>query len=555
MQNSGIRNGLFFLLAVFLFVAGFFVKQKLNQKRLIRAEEKAALNLSEAEFLYDRENFPDAALKYLDAVGYFSKIQNFEKISYCYNCAGLCFRKTGNYGLALENFTKALSFSEKIKNEKERLIKQASASYNIAVVFDYLKFYKKALSFYRKAQQNYAKLNMTDDYNYSKIDIAIVYRKLNQFEKALKLQKSAYSYFKTKKNYYNLCVAANNLAYSFLKKGDFENSEKFHKEALSIAKKHGFNDMLPYIYSGMGELYYSLKDYEKSLYYQKLALKLAGKKDFDLKEYIFKAFSKLYLAIGNKKQAAFYLKGYNDLIARRYNSGIFEKIEEIIRFMEKERHKQKLAVLEKEKRIRKIMKYLFLVAFLAGFVAVSFLFYRYWEKKKINAYLNMLAKKDTLTELANRRDMMERIEREVLRFQRNRKIFSIAISDIDDFKKVNDKYGHGAGDIVLKKVAEIFRENVRKTDIVARWGGEEFLFLFPETDLSTAKTIVEKLRKLIEGLSFDYGGEKFQITTTFGLCVFDGTKKAAEVIELADKSLYLGKRNGKNRVECCRKNC
>jgi len=69
--------------------------------------------------------------------------------------------------------------------------------------------------------------------------------------------------------------------------------------------------------------------------------------------------------------------------------------------------------------------------------------------------------------------------------------------------------------------------------------------------LSTAKTIVEKLRKLVEGLSFDYGGEIFQITTTFGLCVFDGTKKAEEVIKLADKSLYLGKRNGKNKVEVC----
>ncbi len=546
------RKAFVFLIIFFVVASAYFWRENTKRKEIFFLEQKAKQELDLAEKLYSKGNFDKAGLVFIDAAGFFEKAGNVLKTSYCYNSAGLCFKKTGHDAIALENYRKSLLVAEKIRDKKLKIKRQAAALYNIAVVFDSLKFYKKALSFYLKAQKNYELLGMLNDYYYSKVDIAIVYRKLGQLNRAIELQRSAYNFFKKSPDKYYLCLTANNLAYSYMKKGDFRKSQLFHNEALLIAKSNSFNDMLPYIYSGMGELYFSIGNYDKSLYYQKLAEKLADNDDLDLREYILNAFSKLYLARGEKKKAGYYLKSYNQLLAQRYNTKIFERVEQIIGFMEKERHKEKLMLLEKEKKIRNMIKYLFMVAFFTAVVFVSFLGYRYSVKKRINKYLDMLARKDPLTNLSNRRDILERIEREKARFYRNKKEFSVAICDIDDFKKVNDRYGHGAGDEVLKRIAEIFKENLRKTDGVARWGGEEFLFLFPETSLFVACKVVEKLRTLVEQCDFVFSGKKVKVTVTFGVCVFDGSFSVEDVIKLADEALYKGKNSGKNRVERCK---
>lgn len=121
----------------------------------------------------------------------------------------------------------------------------------------------------------------------------------------------------------------------------------------------------------------------------------------------------------------------------------------------------------------------------------------------------------------------------------------IILLDIDDFKKVNDTYGHLFGDEVLKKFAQILMGNIRQTDKLGRWGGEEFLIVCPNINEENLKKLAEELRKNIEQDNFL---RERSITASFGLSLFDGVKDIEEVIGEADTNLYRAKNSGKNRV-------
>lgn len=146
----------------------------------------------------------------------------------------------------------------------------------------------------------------------------------------------------------------------------------------------------------------------------------------------------------------------------------------------------------------------------------------------------------------NRRVMLEHVQEELIRFERSNKKFCIAIADIDNFKDINDTYGHNFGDEVLVETASLFKESIRKQDTVARWGGEEFLFLLPDTDIHGGVIICDKIRSLISKLCLKYKDSKVNFTITFGVCEYNGNKEAVEIISCADKYLYKGKETGKN---------
>ena len=163
------------------------------------------------------------------------------------------------------------------------------------------------------------------------------------------------------------------------------------------------------------------------------------------------------------------------------------------------------------------------------------------------SYRNM-ANTDELTGLANRRRMMDILYREISRSHRNQKPFSIVIFDIDYFKKINDQYGHDAGDALLRAVPDITRKVLRTPDICARWGGEEFLVLLPETDLDGAKRVAERLRTGFEEYRLQYGGAVLSMTVSLGISEFRNTGNLDACIKQADKNLYNAKAAGRNRV-------
>ena len=156
---------------------------------------------------------------------------------------------------------------------------------------------------------------------------------------------------------------------------------------------------------------------------------------------------------------------------------------------------------------------------------------------------------DPLTGLYNRRHLDGNLEREFMRAKRYDSDLSLAVIDIDFFKKINDTYGHICGDHVLKEAAYLILESFRKTDIVFRYGGEEFVVLLTETPLESAQIALERLRKSIENYPFKFRNENLKITVSIGAAgVSEDINSGSELLDLADKSLYTAKESGRNRL-------
>ena len=155
---------------------------------------------------------------------------------------------------------------------------------------------------------------------------------------------------------------------------------------------------------------------------------------------------------------------------------------------------------------------------------------------------------DALTGLYNRRHFDNTIEREFMRSKRYGGDLSLAIIDIDFFKKINDTYGHLCGDYILKEAAYLIMDNFRKTDFVFRYGGEEFVVILTETNLESSKIPLERLRAKIAEYPFVFNGQPLHITVSTGVSS-NNAETIEEFLDNADKALYRAKQTGRNKVE------
>lgn len=170
-------------------------------------------------------------------------------------------------------------------------------------------------------------------------------------------------------------------------------------------------------------------------------------------------------------------------------------------------------------------------------------------ESKLIEYNNQLmnqANTDALTGLYNRRRATQYMA-EVLR-PTNTFCSSVCICDIDFFKKVNDKYGHDIGDVVLQKIAQTMKTTMEGKCFIARWGGEEFLLVFPNSNGDEAIFLLEGLRNKIKALRVNGGSEDFGVTMTFGLAEYDFKTDIDSIIKEADEKLYIGKENGRDQI-------
>ncbi|MGD8429820.1 MAG: GGDEF domain-containing protein [Ectothiorhodospiraceae bacterium] len=171
------------------------------------------------------------------------------------------------------------------------------------------------------------------------------------------------------------------------------------------------------------------------------------------------------------------------------------------------------------------------------------------ELDRAHEKLQRINDSDHLTGLYNRRYFMQRLQHEIERSRRYRTLYSVAFIDVDDFKPINDRYGHLGGDDVLKRLADACAACVREPDTLARIGGEEFAVLMPETGRTEALTLLERLRSRVDALRVPQEGEIVQVTISVGLTSPDAeASDLSSVLRCADRALYEAKRLGKNRV-------
>ncbi len=171
------------------------------------------------------------------------------------------------------------------------------------------------------------------------------------------------------------------------------------------------------------------------------------------------------------------------------------------------------------------------------------------EVESLRHDLHEQAVRDPLTGLFNRRYLEETLEREIARAARDGSSLSICMADVDDFKTFNDRYGHKAGDTVLKSLADVFTSYSRIGDVACRYGGEEFLILMPGADLEITARRAEDWRRACEQTRVEYEGKTFSVTLSFGVAVFPRQARTSdEALKLADDALCLSKNKGKNQV-------
>ncbi len=168
------------------------------------------------------------------------------------------------------------------------------------------------------------------------------------------------------------------------------------------------------------------------------------------------------------------------------------------------------------------------------------------ERREAEEKIRVLATTDGLTGIANRRELTRILDHEINRARRYGTPLSLIMYDLDHFKKVNDTFGHGVGDDVLKDVVRLVTANIRNIDVAARWGGEEFMVLLPQSDLAAAAKVAEKVRRTIEDFRFDRVGT---VTASFGVSELEPDDDADSLLNRVDKALYRAKDRGRNRVE------
>lgn len=215
-------------------------------------------------------------------------------------------------------------------------------------------------------------------------------------------------------------------------------------------------------------------------------------------------------------------------------------------------HHPAIYVIEgKEIAVSQVFHILTMCLLLVFTISISTQDFREMQKKLVsyNKKLQNIASIDPLTGLRNRRSTMEYIAEKAQKYQGGEiNALTIAIADIDFFKRVNDTYGHNCGDVVLKTLAEVFKTFMEGKGKAARWGGEEFLFIFNNINGDEASYLLSELRQKIKTVEFRFGEDIIKISLTFGVAEYDLRKGADATINEADQKLYIGKANGRDII-------
>ncbi len=191
---------------------------------------------------------------------------------------------------------------------------------------------------------------------------------------------------------------------------------------------------------------------------------------------------------------------------------------------------------------------LYISIFISLILTIIIILIIYHIVKRYITELELLSNYDKLTGIANRGNFQELFQKQILRKKRNNQELALVFVDIDDFKAVNDDFGHDKGDIVLKSIAQILQKNIRQTDLIARWGGEEFIIVLVDSTLENSTLITKKLQLAIEQ---DSSLQKLlgrKITGSFGLTMLKESDSENSATIRADKAMYDAKNSGKNRV-------
>jgi len=457
-----------------------------------------------------------------------------------------------------------------------------------------------AIKYYHQAYLHLEQLGDGLALAYSQIQMSRSYSYIYDDEKAISLAKEAINYFNQHKYYFDELFAHNTQAKNYMAIKGFDSAINSYQRVIELSKQEGQANLIEVAYLGLAKAYYQKKENAKANHYFTLYQEIHVNSDSpiaqidDLVLGALIAFSdkNIVLAQDKIKQAEMLLSALNKekglswhkqvldlktdiaVLNQDYQSAyqyqkkaseLFRSYQNIER--EKVRSKYKVMfdtdqallqnqVLERDKLLDKAalenaaqqqkLQVLFISAISIFALGLSFFIYR---QRKTSKILYKLANTDTLTELANRRYTFIYAESMLSQAKKYQQKFSIIIFDIDHFKKINDTYGHPAGDIALKDIALIANGYVRNNDILGRIGGEEFLVILPNTSSEQAYEIAERIRKAIEIKDIMLNDTVVNISASFGISnLEENQQNFNQIFHEADVALYKAKNSGRNCI-------
>jgi len=467
------------------------------------------------------------------------------------------------------------------------MMNEHKAYNNIANSYALLKDYKKSIFFFEKALSKSEIIGDIDLILNDIYKIADVFSSSKNYTKSIEYYNKALKINEITDNRSEIALSLNRIGLEYKKAGQYKQASEFFLEALRFGEENVLVLMRDE-YKQISEFYSSRGEDEKALEYYKLfstmkdtiAIVERSKKISNMqvryeeeqrlrriellkKEKEIQDLELQQLTLQQEKQEKEFIASQRSSQIKSLSREKELKASQLkIAEYEKEKVQRQMSSIQKDNEIRDLeldkQKFtqkalIFVISFIFVFAVVSFYFAftnikTNTKLKAANAKLEQISKTDPLTDLANRRDMIERMKQEQIRFSRNRKSFVLLMSDIDSFKKINDNHGHACGDFILKSLAKQMKSTARKQDITGRWGGEEFLMLLPETDIDGGFALAEKIRKDIETTTYNYSDSKISLTMTFGVSMYDRLMDIDHCVKMADEALYRGKRQGKNCV-------
>jgi len=497
---------------------------------------------------------------FLESKSIYEELGNKKNISKSLNNIGNVYQRLSNFEKALKYYFDALKIMEEIGDKKSI----STLLNNIGNTFNELEQFDTALEYHKKSYNIRKNLGNNREIANSLNNIGLIYIHKRNYRKALNYLKESMKIRQKINDKMGYAESLNNIGKAYQGQNKLDTALKNYLEALKIKEKIGNKWSIAYTLKDIGNLHLQKKDYKKAKIYINRGLDIA--EEIKAKNLIRDFYLEIYKLNHKQKKYSNALE-YLKLYYEQKNSILTEKNRERINKMETN---YKMDKKEKEIEIKQleiskqktIKNYMMIISILALLTAVL-IYSRYRLNLKMNkeishknkelvkAYeeIDILARMDPLTKVSNRRDVIQKIKEEKNRFLRNKKPFALILGDIDNFKRVNDKYGHEAGDSVLKSVAQLIKSMIRKKDTIGRWGGEEFILFLPETKSRSARSIAERIRKEIANNEFIVDEKTtINISVTFGISVFDKDMKIDEVIRKSDEALYQGKRKGKNCV-------
>lgn len=503
----------------------------------------------------------DAALAVFgEAMGHLERSGNKEKLAAVTSNVSLIHYSKGEYDRALDLMKKALGLYESIGDEKgQGIILNALGN-----VYNKMGDQKRAKEKFERTLVLAEKTKYTPLVVSSLVNLGEIHSKERKWDVALDCYRKGLSLAREIGSRDSISVCLNNIGDMLREQGDVAGALAHYRESMKIWEEMNARPRLVVSYLNIGHLLVTsgrTREAEESL---RKAFELAGEVgEKGLRKEAAESLVKLYEKTGNYRGAYEYQRALNDLKEQIFSKENYAKINSLEAQVDSERKARQIALLKKQGEIQelRVKRQRLFIASIAGALVllgaiVLLLYKRYRLKERTNAELaaayarvEEMARTDALTGLQNRRSAMERLEQEVKRSERTGRPLSLVMVDVDDFKKINDGRGHGCGDAVLKGLGGLLLSSVRQLDVAARWGGEEFLLILPETPPAGALVIAEKLRAAAAALKVACEGGEVAITITLGVSTWvPRGPSLEECLRLADEALYDGKRAGKNRV-------